>query len=128
MGGQGETPPGRGFEGAEPLASSNVLHWVGWLPGTTRCGAGLAVPASPGAAACRTRGGDSHPYDGTALAPGGGNYPPIPLRPRPAALTASQNGFRRCAIPFACSFLRASFDSNSSPPREGFFRFNSSSF
>ena len=28
-----------------PLASPNVLHWVGWLPGTTRCGAGPAVPA-----------------------------------------------------------------------------------
>ena len=43
MGGQGSAPSGRGFEGAEPLASPNVLHWVGWLPGTMRCGAGPAV-------------------------------------------------------------------------------------
>ena len=56
MGGQGSALPGRGFEGAEPLASPNVLHWVGWLPGTTRCGAGPAVPASHGAAARRARG------------------------------------------------------------------------
>ena len=42
--GPGERSPGRGFEGAEPLASPNVIHWVGWLPFTTRCGAGLAAP------------------------------------------------------------------------------------
>ncbi len=54
--GPGENSPRTGFEGAEPLASPSVLHWVGWLPGTTRCGAGLAVPASPGASALRTRG------------------------------------------------------------------------
>ena len=34
MGGQGRAPPGRGSKGPEPLASPNVLHWVGWLPGT----------------------------------------------------------------------------------------------
>ena len=51
MGGKGEFPPVGGSKGPEPLASPNVLHWVGWLPGTTRCGAGLAVPASPGASA-----------------------------------------------------------------------------
>ncbi len=49
MGGRGEFPPVGGSKGPEPLASPNVLHWVGWLPGTTRCGAGPAVPASHGA-------------------------------------------------------------------------------
>ena len=44
MGGQGRAPPGRGSKGPEPLASPNVLHWVGWLPGTARCGAGLDCP------------------------------------------------------------------------------------
>ena len=33
-GGQGRAPRGRGSKGPEPLASPNVLHWVGWLPGT----------------------------------------------------------------------------------------------
>ena len=51
MGGPGESSPGRGSKGPEPLASPNVLHWVGWLPGTTRCGAGPAVPVSHGAPA-----------------------------------------------------------------------------
>ena len=37
MGGQGEFPPVGGSKGPEPLASPNVLHWVGWLPGTERC-------------------------------------------------------------------------------------------
>ena len=55
MGGKGEFPPVGGSKGREPLASPNVLHWVGWLPGTTRCGAGLAAPASPGASVCHTR-------------------------------------------------------------------------
>ena len=33
MGGQGGTPPRvGGSKGPEPLASPNVLHWVGWLP------------------------------------------------------------------------------------------------
>ena len=44
----GELSPVGGSKGPEPLASPNVLHWVGWLPGTTRCGAGPAVPASHG--------------------------------------------------------------------------------
>ena len=48
-GARGALPPLEGSKGPEPLASPNVLHWVGWLPGTTRCGAGPAVPASPGA-------------------------------------------------------------------------------
>ena len=30
----GELPPVGGSKGPEPLASPNVLHWVGWLPGT----------------------------------------------------------------------------------------------
>ena len=47
-GGQREFPPVGGSKGPEPLASPNVLHWVGWLPGTTRCGAGPAVPAPHG--------------------------------------------------------------------------------
>ena len=47
-GARGALSPSRGFEGAEPLASPSVLHWVGWLPFTTRCGAGPAVPASHG--------------------------------------------------------------------------------
>ena len=62
MGGRGvppvggsSSPPVGGSKGPEPLASPNVLHWVDWLPGTTRCGAGPAVPASPGAPARRTR-------------------------------------------------------------------------
>ena len=50
-GARGELPRVGGSKGPEPLASPNVLHWVGWLPGTTRCGAGLAVPASHGAVA-----------------------------------------------------------------------------
>ena len=41
---RGELSPVGGSKGPEPLASPNVLHWVGWLPGTTRCGAGPAVP------------------------------------------------------------------------------------
>ena len=49
MEGPGESSPrSGGSKGPEPLASPNVLHWVGWLPGTTRCGAGPAVPASHG--------------------------------------------------------------------------------
>ena len=48
-GARGELSPVGGSKGPEPLASPNVLHWVGWLPGTTRCGAGPAVPASHGA-------------------------------------------------------------------------------
>ncbi len=65
-GGKGEFPPVGGSKGREPLASANVLHWVGWLPGTTRCGAGLAVPASPGASAPHETGagGDSAPFFG----------------------------------------------------------------
>ena len=31
------------MKGPEPLASPNVLHWVGWLPGTERC-ATLRIP------------------------------------------------------------------------------------
>ena len=46
-GARGELSPVGGSKGPEPLASPNVLHWVGWLPFTTRCGAGLAAPASP---------------------------------------------------------------------------------
>ena len=59
MGGKGEFPPVGGSKGPEPLASPNVLHWVGWLPGTTRCAAGPAVPAVPaphGAPPRRARG------------------------------------------------------------------------
>ena len=37
--GRGSHPP---EEGAFPRRT--VRHWVGWLPGTTRCGAGPAVP------------------------------------------------------------------------------------
>ena len=45
MEGPGEEPsPVGGSKGPEPLASLNVLRWVGWLPGTTRCGTGLAAP------------------------------------------------------------------------------------
>ena len=47
-GARGALSPVGGSKGPEPLASPNVLHWVGWLPGTTRCGAGPAVPASHG--------------------------------------------------------------------------------
>ena len=43
-GARGELSPVGGSKGPEPLASPNVLHWVGWLLGTTRCGAGPAVP------------------------------------------------------------------------------------
>ena len=56
MGGQGDTPRQSGFEGAEPLASPNVLRWVGWLPFITRCGTGPAVPASPPGDALHQRG------------------------------------------------------------------------
>ena len=55
MGGQGEFPPVGGSKGPEPLASPNVLHWVGWLPDTERCAA-LRVPASHGAPPRRARG------------------------------------------------------------------------
>ena len=47
-GARGALSPVGGSKGPEPLASPSVLHWVGWLPGTTRCGAGPAVPASHG--------------------------------------------------------------------------------
>ena len=43
-GARGELSPVGGSKGPEPLASPNVLHWVGWLPGTSRCGTGLAAP------------------------------------------------------------------------------------
>jgi len=42
--GPGENSPWSGFEGAEPLASPNVLRWVGWLSFITRCG---PAPLSP---------------------------------------------------------------------------------
>ena len=42
----GNFPAVGGSKGPEPLASPNVIHWVGWLPLTTRCGTGPAVPAS----------------------------------------------------------------------------------
>ena len=58
-GARGELPPVGGSKGPEPLASPNVLHWVGWLPGTTRCGAGPAVPASHGSRRPGSR--PSHP-------------------------------------------------------------------
>ena len=45
---------------------------------------------------------------------------------RPAALTASQKCFKCCAIPIACSFLSASFDSSVRCFREEFLRFKSS--
>ena len=44
----GALSPVGGSKGPEPLASPNVLHWVGWFPGTTRCDTGPAVPASHG--------------------------------------------------------------------------------
>ena len=47
-GARGALSPVGGSKGPEPLASPNVLHWVGWLPFTSRCGAGPAVPASLG--------------------------------------------------------------------------------
>ena len=53
MGTRGKLPRSRGFEGAEPLASPNVIHWVAWLPFITRCGTGPAVPASHGEPARR---------------------------------------------------------------------------
>ena len=31
MGARGELPPIGGSKGPQPLASPNVLHWVGWL-------------------------------------------------------------------------------------------------
>ena len=43
-GARGALSPVGGSKGPEPLASPNVIHWVGWLPFTTRCGAGLAAP------------------------------------------------------------------------------------
>ena len=46
-GGRGRAPPGSGFEGAEPLASPNVIHWVGWLPFITRCGPAPLSPPRP---------------------------------------------------------------------------------
>ena len=48
-GARGVLSPVGGSKGPEPLASPNVLHWVGWLSGTTRCAAGPAVPAPHGA-------------------------------------------------------------------------------
>ena len=36
-GARGALPPVGGSKGPEPLASPNVLHWVGWLPGTRGC-------------------------------------------------------------------------------------------
>ena len=60
----GNSPRVGGSKGPEPLASPNVLHWVGWLPGTTRCGAGPAAPPrtarrraarSPSHGECRLR-------------------------------------------------------------------------
>ena len=39
-GARGGLPAVGGFEGAEPHASPNEIHWVGWLPDTTRCRAG----------------------------------------------------------------------------------------
>ena len=48
-GARGALSPVGGSKGPEPLASPNVIHWVGWLPFTTRCGTGPAVPASHGA-------------------------------------------------------------------------------
>ena len=43
-GARGALSPVGGSKGPEPLASASVLHWVGWLPFTTRCGAGPAAP------------------------------------------------------------------------------------
>ena len=40
----GNAPRGGGSKAPEPLASPNVIHWVRWLPFTTRCGAGPAAP------------------------------------------------------------------------------------
>ena len=53
-GARGALSPVGGSKGPEPLASPNVLHWVGWLPGTTRCGAGPAAPASQQEARLKT--------------------------------------------------------------------------
>ena len=58
-----------GSKGPEPLASPNVLHWVGWLPGTTRCAAGPAVPASHGAPHGRCAGGGKVGRDRIATTP-----------------------------------------------------------
>ena len=63
-GARGDLSPVGGSKGPEPLASPNVIHWVGWLPGTSRCGAGLAAPPrtprrraarSPSHGECRLR-------------------------------------------------------------------------
>ena len=55
MGGGGSFPRS-GFEGAEPLASPNVLRWVGWLPFITRCGpAPLSPPRTAPRRAARER-------------------------------------------------------------------------
>ena len=52
-GARGALSPIGGSKGPEPLASPSVIHWVGWLPFTTRCGTGPAVPrlARPSSAA-----------------------------------------------------------------------------
>ena len=82
-GARGELSPVGGSKGPEPLASPNVLHWVGWLPGTTRCGAGPAVPASHGAAARRARGVQVE-----------GRLAETELRSRPSALHCRGRPFR----------------------------------
>ena len=64
-----KVPPVGGSKGPEPLASPNVLHWVGWLPGTTRCAAGPAVPASHGAPCERGACGGADGRDRIATTP-----------------------------------------------------------
>ena len=50
MEGPGESSPRSGVRrGRSPSPAPMYVHWVGWLPFTTRCGAGPAVPASHGA-------------------------------------------------------------------------------
>ena len=53
-GARGALSPVGGSKGPEPLASPNVLHWVGWLSFITRCGTGPAVPVSHAAPPRRT--------------------------------------------------------------------------
>ena len=100
-GARGELSPVGGSKGPEPLASPNVLHWVGWLPSTTRCAAGPAVPASHGAAARRAKGvqvegglaeTELRPRPRAARSSGSLSGPAIPDSPQAARPAVSERG------------------------------------
>ena len=83
-GARGALPPVGGSKGPEPLASPNVLHWVGWLPGTTRCGAGPAVPrlARRGGAPCERGAGIGTIRPDRIVTTGLLSEPTIPVSPQ----------------------------------------------